>query len=114
MARSRPSEKFGTDSRAEHVTTLGAMKAYYDARAPEYDEWYAGQRPVHGAGAGRVGREGRRAGADVGAMPPARTLDVACGTGFLRRQLPGEIVGLDQSERMLEVARRAGCRRRRS
>jgi SAM-dependent methyltransferase len=35
-----------------------------------------------------------------------RTLDVACGTGFLTRHLPGEIVGLDQSESMLEEARR--------
>ena len=39
------------------------------------------------------------------ALPPARTLDVACGTGWLTRHLPGEIVGLDQSESMLEVAR---------
>jgi demethylmenaquinone methyltransferase/2-methoxy-6-polyprenyl-1,4-benzoquinol methylase len=38
-------------------------------------------------------------------LPPARTLDVACGTGFLTRHLPGEIVGLDQSESMLLEAR---------
>jgi demethylmenaquinone methyltransferase/2-methoxy-6-polyprenyl-1,4-benzoquinol methylase len=36
-----------------------------------------------------------------------RTLDVACGTGFLTRHLPGDVVGLDQSERMLREARRA-------
>jgi ubiquinone/menaquinone biosynthesis C-methylase UbiE len=30
---------------------------------------------------------------------------VACGTGFLTRHLLGEVVGLDQSERMLSVAR---------
>ena len=35
---------------------------------------------------------------------PAKTLDVACGTGFLTRHLPGQIVGLDQSKRMLEEA----------
>ena len=34
-----------------------------------------------------------------------RTLDVACGTGFLTRHLRGDVVGLDASERMLEVAR---------
>ena len=34
-----------------------------------------------------------------------RTLDVACGTGFLTRHLAGDVVGLDASERMLEVAR---------
>ena len=34
-----------------------------------------------------------------------RTLDVACGTGFLTRHLPGEVVALDQSARMLAEAR---------
>jgi demethylmenaquinone methyltransferase/2-methoxy-6-polyprenyl-1,4-benzoquinol methylase len=38
-------------------------------------------------------------------LPPLRTLDVACGTGFLTRHLQGEVVGLDQSPRMLAVAR---------
>ena len=82
------------------------MKAYYDSRAPEYDEWYLGS--------GRFA-ERDRPGWDeeiealrltLEALPPARTLDVACGTGFLTRHLPGEIVGLDQSESMLEEARR--------
>jgi demethylmenaquinone methyltransferase/2-methoxy-6-polyprenyl-1,4-benzoquinol methylase len=41
----------------------------------------------------------------VSSLPPARTLDVACGTGFLTRHLRGDIVGLDQSDRMLTVAR---------
>jgi demethylmenaquinone methyltransferase/2-methoxy-6-polyprenyl-1,4-benzoquinol methylase len=39
------------------------------------------------------------------ALAPARTLDVACGTGSLTRWLRGAIVGLDQSGRMLDVAR---------
>ena len=82
------------------------MKAYYDSRAPEYDEWYLGT--------GRFA-ERDRPGWDeeiealrrtLEALPPAKTLDVACGTGFLTRHLPGEIVGLDQSESMLEEARR--------
>jgi ubiquinone/menaquinone biosynthesis C-methylase UbiE len=38
------------------------------------------------------------------ALPPARTLDVACGTGYLTRWLPGEVTGLDQSESMIEIA----------
>jgi demethylmenaquinone methyltransferase/2-methoxy-6-polyprenyl-1,4-benzoquinol methylase len=82
------------------------VKAYYDRRAPEYDEWYRG--------AGRFALRDRGGWDDelaalqgaLGAMPPARTLDVACGTGFLTRFLPGEVVGLDQSEAMLEEARR--------
>ena len=82
------------------------MKPYYDRRASEFDEWYRG--------AGRFSERERPGWAqEVGALgvalatlPPARTLDVACGTGFLTRHLPGEVVGLDQSEAMLEEARR--------
>ena len=82
------------------------MKAYYDRRAPEYDEWYLGSGRF--AERDRPGWEAeveglRRA---LEGLPPARTLDVACGTGFLTRHLPGEVVGLDQSASMLEEARR--------
>jgi SAM-dependent methyltransferase len=84
---------------------LPHMKAYYDTRAPEYDEWYLG-----------VGlfTERDRPGWDdelrdlihtITALPAARTLDVACGTGFLTQHLRGEITALDQSERMLAIAR---------
>jgi ubiquinone/menaquinone biosynthesis C-methylase UbiE len=80
------------------------MKAYYEARAREYDDWWLGL--------GRF-RERERPGWEeelaalrrtLESMPPTRTLDVACGTGFLTRYLPGEITGLDQSPSMLEVA----------
>ena len=82
------------------------MKAYYERRASEYDDWYLGRGRF--ADRDRPGwseelDELRRA---LRALPPARTLDVACGTGFLTRHLPGEVVGLDQSESMLEEARR--------
>jgi ubiquinone/menaquinone biosynthesis C-methylase UbiE len=81
------------------------VKAYYDRRAPEYDDWWLGTG-LH-ADRDRPGWEEEvdaliRA---LAALPPARTLDVACGTGFLTRHLPGEVVGLDQSESMLELAR---------
>jgi demethylmenaquinone methyltransferase/2-methoxy-6-polyprenyl-1,4-benzoquinol methylase len=42
----------------------------------------------------------------IAELPPARTLDVACGTGFLTQHLQGEITGLDQSEQMLAIARK--------
>lgn len=81
------------------------MKEYYDARAAEYDEWYTGaglfaarERP----GWDEAVRALEQA---VASLPAASTLDVACGTGFLTRHLSGEITGLDQSERMLEIAR---------
>jgi len=79
---------------------------YYERRAREYDDWYLGR--------GRFA-ERDRPGWDeevdelhraLETLPPVRTLDVACGTGFLTRHLPGEVVGLDQSESMLEEARR--------
>ncbi len=80
------------------------MKQYYDHRAPEYDDWYLGVGRF--AQRDRPGWEGdlNELQHDVAALAPARTLDVACGTGFLTRHLRGEITALDQSERMLEVA----------
>ena len=77
------------------------MKEYYDLRAPEYDEWWLG------AARDRPGwdEELSTAMVAVAALPPARTLDVACGTGYLTQRLPGEVVGLDQSARMLAEAR---------
>jgi ubiquinone/menaquinone biosynthesis C-methylase UbiE len=82
------------------------VKAYYERRAPEYDDWYRGRGRF--ADRDRAGwseelEELRRV---LEALPAARTLDVACGTGFLTRRLPGDVVGLDQSESMLEEARR--------
>jgi ubiquinone/menaquinone biosynthesis C-methylase UbiE len=80
------------------------VKAYYDRRAPEYDDWWLGTG-LH-ADRDRPGWE-EEVEALLGALaalPPARTLDVACGTGFLTRHLPGEVVGLDQSASMLEIA----------
>jgi demethylmenaquinone methyltransferase/2-methoxy-6-polyprenyl-1,4-benzoquinol methylase len=80
------------------------MKQYYDHRAPEYDDWYRGIGRF--AERDRPGWEAalKQLEDGVAALAPARTLDVACGTGFLTRHLRGEITALDQSERMLEVA----------
>jgi ubiquinone/menaquinone biosynthesis C-methylase UbiE len=81
------------------------VKAYYEARAREYDDWWLGR----GLYAERVrpgwAEELDELRAVIAALRPARTLDIACGTGFLTRHLRGEVVGLDQSETMLEVAR---------
>jgi ubiquinone/menaquinone biosynthesis C-methylase UbiE len=80
------------------------VKAYYEARAKEYDDWVYGtglfaerHRPGWHAERERMERA-------VASLPPARTLDVACGTGWLTQHLQGEIVGLDASSAMLEVA----------
>ncbi len=73
------------------------MKAYYEARAQEYDDWWhwhVDQHPEEFAALIGV----------VEALPPTRTLDVACGTGFLTRHLRGEVIGIDQSATVLEIA----------
>jgi SAM-dependent methyltransferase len=81
------------------------VKAYYEARAREYDDWWLGTG---------VFAERDRPGWDeardelaqwIGKLPPARSLDVACGTGFMTRHLRGDVVGLDQSPSMIELAR---------
>lgn len=81
------------------------MKAYYDRRAHEYDDWWLG-RGLY-ADRERLGWEDelRELEGVIRDLPPLRTLDVACGTGFLTRHLRGHVVGVDASERMLEVAR---------
>ena len=80
------------------------MRDYYEQRAPEYDDWWLGTGVFEA-------RERPGWHEDVAALqealaelPPARTLDVACGTGFLTRHLPGELTGLDQSAAMLGIA----------
>ena len=80
------------------------MRAYYDRRAREYDDWWLGTGLF--ADRERPGwhQETEALVATIAALPAAPTIDVACGTGFLTRHLAGEVVGLDQSENMLAVA----------
>ena len=80
------------------------MRAYYDQRAGEYDDWWLGrgifarrERPGWDDEVAEVMRA-------VGALEPARVLDVACGTGFVTRHLRGDVTALDQSDTMLEIA----------
>jgi len=80
------------------------MRAYYDARAGEYDDWWLG-RGLY-AERDRPGwhEEVERLCEVVAGLEPCRVLDVACGTGFLTRHLQGDVVGVDQSPAMVEVA----------
>lgn len=96
----------GSDSRSAPAPSGSDPddETHYDRRAGEYDDWYEGR--------GRFADSPRPGWAEelsllrngLKRLPPAR-LDIACGTGYLTRWLPGEIVGLDQSERMLAFAR---------
>jgi demethylmenaquinone methyltransferase/2-methoxy-6-polyprenyl-1,4-benzoquinol methylase len=81
------------------------VKAYYHARAREYDDWWLGRNLY--AAKHRPGWDEEREQLQrwIAELPPARTLDVACGTGFMTRFHRGEVTGLDQSDAMLEVAR---------
>jgi ubiquinone/menaquinone biosynthesis C-methylase UbiE len=80
------------------------VKAYYDRRAPEYDDWWLG-RGLY-ADRDRPGWENelRELERFIAGLSPVATLDVACGTGFLTRHLKGDVVGLDASARMLALA----------
>jgi ubiquinone/menaquinone biosynthesis C-methylase UbiE len=81
------------------------MKQYYDLRAPTYDDWYLGRGRYAERDAVTWERDLDGLIDVVEALPPVKTLDVACGTGFLTRHLRGDVVGLDQSSHMLDVAR---------
>jgi ubiquinone/menaquinone biosynthesis C-methylase UbiE len=85
--------------------TDAATHAYYERRAAEYDDWWNATGLF--AERDRPGwHEEREALVRlVAGLSPARTLDVACGTGFLTRHLRGEVTGLDASESMVAIAR---------
>ena len=86
------------------MTRHPGMRAYYDRRAAEYDDWWLGTGRF--AARDRPGWDEDVAAltAALAALAPARTLDVACGTGFLTRHLPGPLTALDQSPAMVAVA----------
>ena len=72
--------------------TDAATHVYYERRAAEYDDWWnatglfaSRERPGWSGEVGAVVHLVRD-------LSPARTLDVACGTGFLTRHLPGPLV----------------------
>jgi SAM-dependent methyltransferase len=81
------------------------MREYYDRRAPEYDDWWTGTGLFAQRDRPGWDEEVRSLIEALRALPPARTLDVACGTAFLGRHLPGVVTGLDASEAMLAIAR---------
>jgi ubiquinone/menaquinone biosynthesis C-methylase UbiE len=80
------------------------VQTYYDRRAREYDDWVYGtglftdrHRPDWHEERGRLEQA-------VGELPAARSLDVACGTGWLTQHLQGDVTGLDASGSMIAIA----------
>jgi demethylmenaquinone methyltransferase/2-methoxy-6-polyprenyl-1,4-benzoquinol methylase len=86
------------------------VQEYYERRAPEYDDWYRGSGVFAGRDRPGWDAEVETLVATIAALPLGRTLDVACGTGFLTRHLRGDVVAIDQSEAMLREAQRAAPR----
>lgn len=86
------------------MSPIDDMKSYYDRRAPEYDEWFLGTG-LHSA-KHRPGWNDElwEVQCVIANLPPVDNLDVACGTGFLTRFLRGRVTGLDQSQRMIDIA----------
>ena len=82
-----------------------STEPYYERRSAEYDDWYLG--------AGLFAERDRPGWDDdvsalidaVASLPSLRTVDVACGTGFLTQHLPGRVVGIDASAGMLVESR---------
>lgn len=74
------------------------QKRYYDQRAQEYDStsWETTDARLREQVVAVIEA--------IAALPPARTLDVACGTGFLSQHLRGELTLLDASDEMLAIA----------
>lgn len=83
-----------------------AALAYYDRRADEYDEWYQGAGRFADRERPGWNEELEQVVALLADLQPRRTLDVACGTGFLTRHLRGFVVGVDQSPAMVAHAQR--------
>jgi demethylmenaquinone methyltransferase/2-methoxy-6-polyprenyl-1,4-benzoquinol methylase len=99
--RPEPREALGADLSAG-VLAPEAVRAMFDRIAPVYDV----MNRLMTAG---LDRRWRRLAARAVVRPGDRVLDACCGTGDLAlaaREVGGEVVALDFSERMLERARR--------
>ncbi len=79
------------------------VRAYYHRRAPEYDDWWLGEG-LYAPVPEKWAEERDHLLETIKGLEPKRTLDVACGTGFVTLHLPGEVVGIDQSDAMVQVA----------
>jgi demethylmenaquinone methyltransferase/2-methoxy-6-polyprenyl-1,4-benzoquinol methylase len=80
------------------------VRDYYDARAKEYDDWWLGKGLFAERERPSWFEEVLGIASALASLPAARTLDVACGTGFLTKFLHGAVTGLDQSASMLRLA----------
>jgi ubiquinone/menaquinone biosynthesis C-methylase UbiE len=80
------------------------MRAHFDHAAAGYDDWWLGTGRFAERDRPGWSAEVEQLIGVLQSLPPARVLDVACGTGFLTQHLRGQVVGLDQSAQMVEIA----------
>jgi len=76
------------------------MKAYYEERAREYDATSYELTLKDPTGASDLRALERL----IAAVARVRVLDIGCGTGWLTRFIGGNVVGVDQSRTMLQLA----------
>lgn len=81
------------------------MEPYYERRSAEYDDWYLGAGLFADRDRPGWGDELRAVEDVVSSLPPSRTLDVACGTGFITRHFRGRVIATDSSPGMLAASR---------
>jgi ubiquinone/menaquinone biosynthesis C-methylase UbiE len=81
------------------------MEPYYERRSAEYDDWYLGTGLFAVRDRPGWDEELRELEQVISSLTPGATLDVACGTGFVTRQLPGRVVATDASAAMLAESR---------
>lgn len=82
-----------------------SMEPYYERRSAEYDDWYLGSGLFSERDRPGWDEDVRALIGAVASLPAARTVDVACGTGFLTQHLRGKVVGVDASAGMLSASR---------
>jgi ubiquinone/menaquinone biosynthesis C-methylase UbiE len=80
------------------------MRAYYDGRARDYDDWWLGTGKFEERVRPGWFEEVEELTRVVNRLSAVHVIDVACGTGYLTRHLRGDVVALDQSQAMLEIA----------
>jgi demethylmenaquinone methyltransferase/2-methoxy-6-polyprenyl-1,4-benzoquinol methylase len=81
------------------------MEPYYESRSAEYDDWYLGAGLFAVRDRPGWNDEVRELERVISSLTPRSTLDVACGTGFITRHLPGHVIAVDASAAMLAESR---------
>jgi len=73
------------------IPSPASMEACYERRAAEYDDWYLGRGRFADRDRPGSRTEVEDVAATLSSLPPVRTLDVGCGTGFKRYFGPDDL-----------------------